>query len=109
MTAVHQLIAGLRARSDIGVADEPQSWRVSITKEKLFCEVTIPRDILEWFASVKEQQGQTEVWSDWMDYSGYDDRPRQELEIEMARDILAFINRVSDRPLILPLKIYEPS
>jgi hypothetical protein len=43
-----------------------------------------------------------------MDYSGYDDKPREKLETEMADDILAFINRVSTTDTLLPLKIYEP-
>ena len=63
--------------------------------------------MLEWFASVKHRPDNKEVWSDWMDYSGYDDRPREELEVEMAGDISAFINRVSMGELKLPLKIHE--
>jgi hypothetical protein len=54
----------------------------------------------------KASADQKEVWSDWMDYSGYDDRPREELEVEMAGDILAFIDRASASEQ-LPLKIYE--
>jgi hypothetical protein len=42
-----------------------------------------------------------------MDYSGYDDRPREQLEIEMAGDVLAFIDRVSNAKQLFPLKIYE--
>jgi hypothetical protein len=103
-----QLIQELRARSDVGVVDEAQSWRICITKGCDFiCEVIVPRDVLEWHASVKHQREKKEVWSDWMDYSGYNNRPRARLEVEMARDILAFINRVSAAEHLLPLKIYE--
>ena len=42
-----------------------------------------------------------------MDYSGYDKRPKDVLESEMAKHILAFVNRVSGMALVLPLKIYE--
>ena len=42
-----------------------------------------------------------------MDYSGYNGLSREELEIELAGDILAFIDRVSTREPLLPLKIYE--
>ena len=109
MSSIRQLIQQLRIRSDVGVADQSQSWLVSISKGRdLFCEVTIPHDVLEWFASVKHRRDKKELWSDWMDYSGYDDKPREQLEAEMAGDILAFIDRVSFKePLILPLKIYE--
>ena len=108
MSRIRQLIESLRRRSDVGVVEQEQSWLVVITKGKdLFCEVNIPRDVLEWFASVKQRQDKREVWSDWMDYKGYDDRSKEELEAEMADDILAFIDRVSVSKLVLPLKIYE--
>jgi hypothetical protein len=108
MTRIGHLIEQLRTRSDVGVFDQSQSWLVSITKGRdLICEVTVPHDVLEWFASVKHRRDKTELWSDWMDYSGYDDTPREKLEAEMAGDILAFIDRVSTAEQLLPLKIYE--
>ena len=108
VTRVRQLIEELRVRSDVGVVNQPQSWLVSITKGRdLICEVTVPHDGLEWFALVKHRRGEAELWSDWMDYSGYDDKPREKLEAEMAGDILAFIDRVSTAEQLLPLKIYE--
>jgi len=108
MSRIHQLIDELRVRADVGVVDGAQSWLIIITKGRdLFCEVTVPHDVLEWFASVKQRPDKKEVWSDWMDYSGYDDRPREKLEVEMAGDILAFVDRVSKTEPLLPLKIYE--
>lgn len=108
MTRIRQLIEQLRKRSDVGVVDEAQSWRICITKGRdLVCEVTVPHDVLEWFASVKHRRDKTELWSDSMDYSGYDDRTRKQLEVEMAGDILAFIDRASTKEPLLPIKIYE--
>jgi hypothetical protein len=108
MSRIRHLIAELRRRSDVGVVDEAQSWRICITKGRdLICEVTVPHDVLEWFASVKHRRDKAELWFDSMDYSGYDDRPREQLEVEMAGDVLAFIDRVSIAEPLLPLKIYE--
>ena len=108
MNHVRQLIDSLRKRSDVAVVEQEQSWVVVMTKGRdLCCEVTIPRDVLEWFASVKRRQDKREVWSDCMDYDGYDDRPKERLESEMADDILSFIERVSASELVLPLRIYE--
>jgi hypothetical protein len=42
-----------------------------------------------------------------MDYAGYDDRPEDQLEAEMADDIAAFIQRVTSSNLTLPLQIWE--
>jgi hypothetical protein len=108
MSAIRDLIELLRLRSGVEISDEAQFWHICITKGRdLICEVTIPHDVLEWFASVKRGNDQEEVWSDWMDYDGYDDRSRKELEAEMANDILAFVDRVSAAEQLFPLKIYE--
>lgn len=108
MSRIRHLIEELRRRSDVGVVDEAQTWRICITKGRdLFCEVTVPPDILEWHADVKQRRDQKTIWSDWMDYSGYDDRSREQLEVEMASDVLAFIDRVSTAEQLFPLKIYE--
>lgn len=95
-------------RNDVGIVEHEQSWVVMITKGRgMFCEVTIPRDVLEWFASVQHRHDKRELWSDWMDYTGYDDRTKEQLEAEMADNILAFIDRVSAYELVLPLSIHE--
>ena len=110
MARVRQLIEELRRRSDLGVVDEAQAWRVCIIKGgDLLCEVTIPHDVLEWHADVKQRRDQKTIWSDWMDYSGYDNCPKEQLEVEMAGDVLAFIDRVSTAEQLFPLKIYEES
>ena len=108
MSSIRQLIESLRQRGDVGVSEQAQSWLVVITKgRELFCEITVPHDVLEWFACVKHRHDKGEVWSDWMDYSGYDDSPKETLEAKMAEDILAFVNRVSTSELVLPMQIYE--
>ena len=108
MNHIRQLIEVLRKRDDVGIVEQEHSWLVLITKGcDLFCEVTIPHDVLEWFACVKNRREDREVWSDWMDYSGYDDASGEKLEAEMATDILAFIERVSGSELVLPLRMYE--
>lgn len=108
MASIQQLIKELRTRPDVGVIDEAQSWRISISKGRdLLCLVTVPRNVLEWHAAVWNRLEKKDVWSDWMDYSGYDDRPHETLESEMADDILAFVNRASNKYPLLPLKIHE--
>lgn len=69
----------------------------------------MPHDVLEWYACVKHRREKKEMWADWMDYEGYDKRPKAELEAEMAEDILAFVDRASSKEPLLPLRIYEES
>jgi hypothetical protein len=108
MSPIRQLIEVLRGRSDVGIVEEKQSWLIMITKGRdLICEITVPHNVLEWHACVKHRREKKEVWSDWMDYAGYDDSPKAKLEAEMADDILAFVDRVSISEPLLPLRIYE--
>jgi hypothetical protein len=108
MSAIPNLIEALCTRPDLSVVASEVSWLISISKgDDYVCEVVVPRAVLEWFASVKHRGEKKPVWEDWMDYEGYDDRPREQLESEMAADILAFVNRTSFNELRLPLSIYE--
>jgi len=108
MSSIRKLIESLRVRSDVGVIDEKDSWLISISKGRDFvCVVTVPREVLEWHACVKHRREKKEMWSDWMDYSGYDDRAPEKLEADMADDIVAFVDRVSMSELRFPLQIYE--
>ena len=108
MARIPQLIESLRKRTDVGVVDEPQAWRLVITKGRdHFCEVTVPHKVLEWHACVKHRREKKKVWADWMDYEGYDKRSKDVLEEEMAIDVLAFVDRVSSQELVLPLNIYD--
>jgi hypothetical protein len=98
----------LRARADVGVVEESEAWRIVISKGPDYvCEVTVPHDVLEWFACVKRRGQDKEEWSDSMDYCGYGDTPVEKLEADMANHIAAFVDRVSTRELHLPLQIYE--
>lgn len=108
MNAIPTLIERMRNRPDVGVIDEEQSWKLVIPKGGIYvCEITVPHTVLEWFARVTERKSSNDVWSDWMDYSGYGDSPKVELERSMADDIESFTDRVSKRQLQLPLNIYE--
>ena len=103
------MIERMRTRPDVGVVDQEQSWKLLIPKGDRFrCEVTVPYTVHEWFASVLDRIESKEVWSDWMDYEGYDDTLKSDLEESMAEDVERFVDRVSKKPLILPLSIHEP-
>jgi|GEM_PF-6799751 hypothetical protein len=42
-----------------------------------------------------------------MDYEGYDNRPRRDLEMEMIRDIANFIDRALETEDLESLQIYQ--
>src|SRR6266404_4343028 len=107
---IRDSIDKLRTRSDVGIVDERNAWRIVTSKGRdYFCEVTVPHDVLEWFACVKRRGHEKEEGSDWMDYCGYDNTPLEKLELRMAEYIAAFVDRVSSSELRLPLQIHEKS
>jgi len=108
MNEIHKLISKIKERPDILVLEQRESWLLTIPKGSEYtCEITVPFEVLEWFASVKEKKEKKEVWSDWMDYEGYDKTPKIELEKMMAKHILDFADRTSKEPIKLPLNIYQ--
>jgi len=90
---MRELIDQLRRWPDLMVREQEHSWLVEIVRENWICEVVVPRTALEWFATVKRRIGGKDLWSDWMDYRGYDRRTDDELATEMAGHIEAFVLR----------------
>lgn len=107
LLGVRKLIVRLSSRDDLIVEERKDAWLIRIPKGDSVCEVTIPIDwCFEWFACVKQQENKDDLWSDSMQHYG---SPNDVLDAEMARDIEAFIERVTQSDIILPLSIYEES
>ena len=102
---VRKLIDRLSRRSDVEV-ETNGDWLIRIPKGRDFvCEVTVPIDwCFEWHACVKQLGKKEDVWYDWMDHYG---SPEEALDAEMAECIEAFVERVAQSDLKLPLSIYE--
>lgn len=62
MPRIATLIDELRHRSDLTVEEEKESWLVRIPKgDGLVWEITVPIQVLEWFASVKKTSGSGQI------------------------------------------------
>lgn len=107
MTSVPEFIESLRIQSGISITDQPESWLVHVSRGAHLIEVTVPKRVLEWFASMRSRDSAHPIWSDWMDYEAYDNRPRRDLEMEMIRDIANFIDRALETEDIESLQIYQ--
>lgn len=103
--SLSQLVEILKKRPDVGVVDEEHSWRIHVSKGPFLVTVTVPHDVFEWFVHAKDRKSGQEVWSDWIDYEGYDNTSKIELESEMAGDVYKFVDQVSKRPLTFPVLI----
>jgi hypothetical protein len=54
-------------------------------------EVLVPKGVVEWFVTARDVEG-VEVWSDWVDYTGYEPSPSMPVLVErMCKDLEAFL------------------
>ena len=110
MSAIPALIVKLRSRTDLSVVDETSAWLIRISRsDHSVCDIVVPHNALEWFASIVDGDSKHEIWSDWMDYSGYDKRPKNLLEAEMTQDISDFIDRIVSTDVSVLPNIYQKS
>ena len=62
-------------------------------------QVTVPVDVLEWFADAFEEDAP--IVEDWWDYEGYDKTTREELARLMSSDIENFVSGLLTRNIRL--------
>lgn len=81
----------------VSLDEGPATLVLRVTRNDVVVTLTVPRDVLEWFVNVADAVG--EVTSDWCDYEGYDDTPRELLHEEMATDVEQFLLAITSRPI----------
>lgn len=83
----------LRDALRLEVVEDANRWVIYIRKPAgLLIEVTIPRDVLEWFVSASDETGT--VWSEWADHYATNGETLEELMAEMATSIEQFLSIV---------------
>lgn len=60
-------------------------------------EITVPKDVLEWFADAKINN--EPVWSDWADYYPMDGETPEALAADMRDDIEGFVRAIAVAPM----------
>ena len=61
-------------------------------KEGYSCELSIGPDALEWYTTIKNKHSGQVVYSNWVDYLGYDDTPENQLIEQKVSDIKTFVS-----------------
>ena len=74
--------------ASLSVAGEANVLRIERCGVRV--HVTVPLDVLEWFANAFEDDAR--VVHDWWDYEGYDKTPSEELALDMSSDIENFVS-----------------
>ena len=87
-------IEALRRDTRVSVSELEAAWTIRIPKSELAIEVTIPRDVLEWFVTATNPDGH-EVWRDWRDYNATSGAPGEQLVADMERDVRWFVEQAA--------------
>ncbi len=68
-------------------------WLIELPRRGDFvCRIDIVPDVLEWYATVDNKVVGKEAWTDWEDYTGYNDgKTRDELGEDMQCDLSTFM------------------
>jgi len=92
---MHELISKLRGKVGLEISEPPQAWEIRAAKEDdLIFQIIVPRDVLEWFVTVREAATDKEVWSDSNEYYATDNETDEELRSFMRHDIERFVDRL---------------
>jgi hypothetical protein len=94
---MHELIESLGRVPGARIEAAPSHWTIRVSKPRnVELEILVPRDVLEWFITARDASG-AEVWSDWVDYTGYVPKREENLDqlaSDMRRDVEEFVKRL---------------
>ena len=92
---MNELIQNLKSISDLNLEEGDSSWEIKIpfARESYF-ELTIPKDVNEWFVSFFSSETNDKIWSDWVDWYILGEINKENVRICFQRDIEYFIERV---------------
>ena len=87
-----EALAHLAAVYGLTVIPQGQGWDIPLpVRDNCMCELHIGPGACDWSASVVDPADGRELWSDWMDYLGYDKRPEVQLIEEKQQDLGSFV------------------
>ena len=96
-----ETIEQFQTNPDASLSVSGEANVLKIARCGLEIQVTVPVDVLEWFADAFE--GDAPEVKDWWEYEGYDKTPREELARLMSSDIEDFITGLLTRNIRLAI------
>ncbi|NIS81965.1 MAG: hypothetical protein GTO14_17550 [Anaerolineales bacterium] len=115
-TTLGQFIKTLAERYNLAVEFPRRpgyGWRIDLPpRGEFICQLAIGSKATDWYANVLDRYDRHKVWTDWMDYYGYDKKSEDQLVDDKQRDIAWFVGswiaatalRVSQESVLWGLK-----
>jgi hypothetical protein len=95
---IQEILSQLKNLPNIPVQETLEASIIRIANADSFSiEVTVPLNVLEWFAAIYESE--KEIWRDWADYVPLSKKPHSELKEWMQTDIINFVQAASKSQL----------
>jgi hypothetical protein len=99
-TLASQLLRQLHSAAGARVADEGEAIRCRIRRGSVQVIIVVPTGVLEWSVDATDTESGLAA-SDWCDYTKFLDTPADELDREMADDVMVFAAQLLIRELRL--------
>jgi hypothetical protein len=99
-TLASQRLLELRLPDGARVATKGEAVELSLHRSSLHVAVTVPLTVREWFVTASDRTSGAKV-EDWCEYDGYDASSAEQLDRDMAKDVVAFVEKLIGRELRL--------
>jgi hypothetical protein len=92
MSTPDSLMSRLRGLDGVVVEEGNPAWTLRVVKsEAVRIDIVVPKGVVEWFVTAYDAEGNA-IWSDWMDYLGYEPSSTDRALVEdMCKDLDAFM------------------
>ena len=93
-------------RHGLQLTPQGVGWQLELPlRGNLRGRLTIGPDARDWYLTLSDAFDGREVWSDWMDYLGYDDRSEEQLINDKGQDLAWFVGAWINAP---DVRIIDP-
>ncbi len=99
-TTASQRLLTIALPSYASVTDQGAAMLLHVKRGTLEVVVTVPRSVREWFVDASDVESGARA-ADWCDYDGYDISDIERRDLDMAEDVLDFVNCLLSRELKL--------
>ena len=99
-TTASQRLLAIALPSHASLADRGSAVQLHVRQGTLEVMVTVPTCVREWFVEASDAKTGART-EEWCDYDGYGAASVQSLDLDMAEDVLDFVNRLLSSELML--------
>jgi hypothetical protein len=82
------------------IGERGDAVQLHVRSNEVEVVVTVPKSVREWFVEASDPATGARI-EDWCDYDGYDFRPEERLDQDMADDVSLFVQRLLSSDLRL--------